>query len=220
VSKRQQVYILYLIVISGIVATLFVLGVISITEFSTELAVGLLLAVPSILFFIFANKSRDQSGMQILRARLQFGELVVRNTSFDQHGGTYYHSIYFLEVVNNAPNTVAENCRGSITVFGTQIANRSSIWEKNYKENIEIAHKEFLYLFKVSVFKQQKMEDQTRLYFSYPTAVDLVDETGIRSYEENIDREMSVSIQSITASFPTMPFSRTIRQIIREVIRE
>ncbi|MGA7898469.1 MAG: hypothetical protein WCA39_06355 [Nitrososphaeraceae archaeon] len=49
-SKRKKAYILYLIVISGIVAILFALGVINITEFSTELAVGLLLAIPSIIF--------------------------------------------------------------------------------------------------------------------------------------------------------------------------
>ena len=146
--------------------------------------------------------------------------LVVRKISYDQHGGTYCRSTYFLEVINNIPNTVAENCRGSITVSGTQIANRSSKWEKNSEEIIEIGHREFLYLFKVSVFKQEKRGEQTRLYLSDLKAIDPVDDKGITAYRENIDRNLSVSIQSTNASFPSNPFSGTIHQVIHEAIEE
>jgi hypothetical protein len=65
---------------------------------------------------------------------LTYGKIKVGRTRHQMHGGIYDDRRYFIEVINTISNTVAKNCQGSITVFGTEIANSSRVWEKNYQE--------------------------------------------------------------------------------------
>ena len=129
--------------------------------------------------------------------------------------------MYFVEVVNTIPNTVARNCRGSITLSKSSITNRSTVWEKNY-ETIDIGHREFLYLFTLDVFRDEKETELTRLYFSHPLSLDPVDEKSRQAYDENLHKKLSVLIQSDNAGFPseTQSFSKTIHQIIYDAVED
>ncbi len=152
---------------------------------------------------------------------LAYGRTIVRRTRMQQHGGVYRRSTYFVEVTNSIPNTTARNCRGSLTIHGSNIINQRTVWE-NHQESIDIGHNEYLFLFKVETFRTETGPESTRLYFTRPTAIDPVDEESRDTYDENLDREITVLVQSENGSFPVEENSltRTIRQIINNSINE
>ena len=76
---------------------------------------------------------------------LKYGRPIVRKSTHRAHGGIYNTLEYFIEVVNTTPNTLAQNCEGSITVSGTGIINQATVWKRDYQPTINIDHREFLY---------------------------------------------------------------------------
>jgi hypothetical protein len=144
---------------------------------------------------------------------LQFGRLCVKKRPEYMHGGRYDRSFYYVEI-NTVPSTVASNCQGSITLDSNTY---STIWEKNESYNISIAHGELLYLFETSVFTSGSNQ-VTRLYFKW--GIHTVGDEAIHDYNNNLDKQLTVLIQSDNATFPSEPesFKRTIRQIIHESI--
>lgn len=176
------------------------------------------------LFVIFSpNIKKKQHGTRPpSNPVLTYGRIIVRGTTNPQHRGVYRRSTYFVEVVNNTANTTARNCRGSITLLGSHIINRRTVWENNNRESIDIGHREYLYLFKVETFRTQEGPESTRLYFTRPTDIDFVDEESRDTYNENLDRRLNVLIHSDNAHFPTEAnsFSRTVRQIINDALEE
>lgn len=162
------------------------------------------------------------SSMQGTLPVLSYGKIKVRRARHQMHGGIYDDRSYFIEVINTTSNTVAKNCQGSITVFGTEITNTSRVWEKNFQETIDIGHKEFLYLFNVSVFSENSGRNQARLYFSHPLAIDLVNETALEQYNNKSDKTLRVLIQSENAHYPSESESmtKTVRQIIDQAVQD
>ena len=165
-----------------------------------------------------------QTGAQPLPAAthpiLKYGNLFVRKSAHYEHSGVFRNSTYFVEVLNTIPNSSAKNCRGSITLSGSGIINRSRVWEKDYQITIDIGHREFLHLFEVSVFRDENGIESTRLYFSHPLSLVAVDEISRNTYDESLDKKLSVLIQSDNTSFPTETesFKKSIRQIILDAV--
>jgi hypothetical protein len=92
------------------------------------------------------------------------------------------------------------------------------VWEKGETEIIDIGHREFLHLFRVSVFSREPQTSETRLYFYNRRRPDIVDEAAIERYAQSLDKKISPLIQSEKAHFPSESetFSKTIRQIIED----
>jgi hypothetical protein len=225
--------------IALVVWVLFILGGVKLTDFTTQLAVGLALLIPVIVVLMFkpeinswtlsrhSQKVRTEPVMtavqyqglvgteaQIMPA-LEFGGLVVRKTTNFQHGGTYRRSVYFVKLINTTPNTLSKNCRGSIILFGSDILNRSTIWENNYQVSINIGHEECLFLFRTETFRAETGPESTRLYFSHPLSIDFVDERSRDVYDDNLDRRLRLLVQSENARFPSeeQSFNKSIRQL-------
>lgn len=178
--------------------------------------------IPSIQLQPQAQPSLKPEIQKISTPALKYGKPIVRKTKLPAHSGIYHTSKYFIEVVNATTNTVAKNCKGSITISGSEITNQATVWEKNNDYSIDIAHREFLYLFKVSIFRDKTGKEESRLYFSHPLAVDLVDEAAMESYSDNLDKSLSILVQSDNASFPSEveSFNKTIHQIISGAVEE
>ena len=142
---------------------------------------------------------------------LTYGKIKVSQEGHHMHGGMYDNRSYFIEVVNTTSNTVAKNCQGSITVPGTEITNSIRVWEKNYQERVF-----------VSVFSEKSGEKETRLYFSYPFALNPVNEAGVVQYKDKSDKTLRVLIQSENAHYPSESESmtKTVRQIIDQAVQD
>ena len=117
---------------------------------------------------------------------------------------------------------MSTHCRGSITLFGSDILNRSTIWEKNYHVSSNIGHEECLFLFRTETFRAETGPDSTRLYFSHPLSIDFVDERSRDVYDDNLDRRFRVLVQSENAHFPSeaQSFNKSIRQIINDATED
>lgn len=208
-----------------------------VTQMNTPLAIQIATFLPLILGGIggiliawdLVHRRRKRSGVPIMvpikpdviltenlpaDPNLQFGRLCVKKRADDMHGGRYDRSFYYIEIVNTVPSTVASNCQGSITLDSNTY---STIWEKNRSYTIPVAHKELLYLFETSVFTNGSNQ-VTRLYLKW--GIHTVDNKAIHDYNNNIDKLMTVLIQSGNAKFPSEADSlkKTIRQIIHESI--
>lgn len=148
---------------------------------------------------------------------LQYGRLIVRKSTYYKHDET---SRFFVEVVNTVPDTLAEKCQGSITLSESDIINRITWWDKNDEPTIDIGQTEFLNLFRIIVFKDEKgTESPPRLYFSHPLSLDAEDEESRRTYVESLDKKLSLLMQSSNASFPEVKsFNKTIKEIIRDAV--
>jgi hypothetical protein len=126
---------------------------------------------------------------------LVYGKIVVRRNTTNQHGGTYYDSIYLLEVINSMPNTVARNCEATFDLRNnTRISNLIGLWNKNDSPRISIGHPELLRLFSVLVFKSHEPDETTLRFFRLD--IDGVLDTFEIPYIENLNRELRVLIQS------------------------
>jgi len=162
------------------------------------------------------------SSMHRMLPFLTYGKIKVRQQGQPMHSGIYDDRRYFIEVTNTTSNTVAKNRQGSITVSGTEITNSSRVWEKNYQETIDIGHKEFLYLFKVSVFSENSGRNETRLYFSHPLAMDPVNEAAVEQYNDKLDKTLRILIRSENAQYPaeSESMTKTVRQLINEAVED
>jgi hypothetical protein len=63
---------------------------------------------------------------------------------------------------------LAEKCQGSITLSESDIVNRITWWDKNDQPIIDIGQTEFLNLFRIIVFRDEKGVESSRLYFDHP----------------------------------------------------
>jgi hypothetical protein len=243
---RKRVGIAAIGGIALVVWVLFILGGVKLSDFTTQLAVGLALLIPVIVVFMFkpeidswtrsrhSQRVRNEPVMTAVQYQglvgtetrimpaLEFGGLVVRKTTNFQHGGRYRRSVYFVKVINTTPNTLSTHCRGSITLFGSDILNRSTIWEKNYQVSINIGHEECLFLFRTETFRAETEPESTRLYFSHPLSIDFVNERSRDVYDDNLDRRLRVLVQSENARFPSeaQSFNKSIRQIINDATED
>jgi hypothetical protein len=133
-----------------------------------------------------------------------------------QKNGAYDVRDYYVEVINEVPNTVAINCKGSLDMPGEEIRRHTTEWE-NTLETIDIGHKALLFLFTISV-NEMSEGTSTRLYFYRQKR--FVDTRAEESYNKKLDKRLKVLIQSENARFPSESecLHKTIRQIIDEAI--
>jgi len=170
------------------------------------------------------NESETLSTRQklIQKPRLEFGRIIVRKQTQRMHGGLYDIGNYFVEVINTTPNTVAKNCNGSIDLVGTEIRIQVTVWEKDRLKIIDIGHRELLHLFRVSVFTKELDRPETRLYFYNRSGLDIIDKKAQEEYNDRLNKQLTVLIQSENAFFPSPSesISRTIHQVIVEAVEE
>lgn len=237
-TVRKQVIIRILLgggaviaILIGIVLLATIFGGIDLVDFNTGIAVSLIFLVLGIGYWTlkphierYVNQKADndakrekKSQQELVTPVLKFGGIVVRSGSQFMHGGVYDSKNYYVEVVNIAPSTVAKNCRGSISMIGPEIV---TIWEKGRSETIDIGHREFLCLFRTSVFRKGSHVAKTKLYFYAKEGIDIVNETAERRYINNLDRRITVLVKSENAHFPLEfeSFSKTTRQVINEAV--
>jgi hypothetical protein len=147
---------------------------------------------------------------------IKFGRVIVKNRTPRMHGGTYDDGYYYVEVINEVPNTVAQGCKGSINMSTEQITH-SVKWEDG-SQTAKIGHKALLYLFFISKFKQESKG--TRTFFYFPWENHQVSDMAEQAYENRLDKNLKVFIQSDNAKFPSEPLNITISQFINKATQE
>jgi hypothetical protein len=123
----------------------------------------ILVVVAVIVSIPFVYRFRNPlvtSEIEAISPSLNYGNIIVTKTSQEMHGGVYDDRDYYVEVINETPNTVAKNCRGSLDMPTEEIRRRTTVWEDG-SQTINIGQKELLYLFRVSYFN--KDSERTRI---------------------------------------------------------
>jgi hypothetical protein len=155
----------------------------------------------------------------MVQTSIKFGRIIVRNTKTRMHGGTYDDGDYYVEVINEVPNTVAISCKGFLDMPNEEIRRHTTVWE-DASEIINIGHNALLFLFTISVFNEMSEGTSTRLYFYRQERI--VDRRAEELYNKKLDKRLKVLIQSENALFPSESetLHKTIREIKDEAVQE
>jgi hypothetical protein len=183
------------------------------------LTIGVIAIILSLFLHRFTRGKVEPLRVPQVQPSINYGRIIVRNTRQSTHDGVYDERRYYVEIVNETPNTVARNCRGSLDMPTEEIRGYTTVWE-NRSATIDIGHDELLYLFDVTVFNKEAERTLTLLYFHGQERI--VDRRAEDSYNNKLDRRLKVLIQSENARFPSEPESlnMTIRQIINDALQE
>jgi hypothetical protein len=73
---------------------------------------------------------------------IDYREVIVENSSLQQHGGDYKSTIYFLIIANKTENTIAESCKASFESSDMPLSRFYAIWQISDQEGISIGHSE------------------------------------------------------------------------------
>jgi hypothetical protein len=74
----------------------------------------LLRASPNIRKTEISNSIEDTQEQKNVTPILKYGKIIIRNETRKGHGGEYFYSKYFLEIINTVPNTLAHECEAFI----------------------------------------------------------------------------------------------------------
>lgn len=148
-------------------------------------------------------------------AKLKFQNPIVKRSIDYQHGGVYHRSDYYLPVENVKRDTVAKDCEGSIKLIDSQSGNDDyAIWDKNNDSSIHIGHIEYLRLFLISNFvKDGNSENYFYMYRKSP-ADDIPNNIQF-PYVESQKKFVEIKIQSTNAIYPSEPYKKSVKDIIK-----
>jgi hypothetical protein len=157
-----------------------------------------------IIVSFFLHRSRTGSDKPLYDSQVQatspsinYGRIIVKNTTRKMHGGTYDERHYYVEISNDVPKTVAQGCRGSLNI-STEQGSHTMIWEDG-SVTAKIGHTALLYLFEVDTFEKESERTRSFLYFHWEDHI--VNDESEQSYKKSL----KVFIQSDNAQFPSNP---------------
>lgn len=151
---------------------------------------------------------------------LKYGKIIIRNETRGGHGGEYFYSKYFLEIINTVPNTLAHECEAFIDLQNLDLRHINAFWDRNDSEIISIGHKELVKLFTISKFKDDKNHITIKLLFYRKTSYGYLSYIP-KEWDSNMNKRLAVPIQSSDANFLSDEiFGKTLLEITQDAVEE
>jgi hypothetical protein len=169
--------------------------------------------VPATIFLF--RRSSSQSTPSPQKTKLKFQKPVVRKSIDYQHGGVYHRSDFYLPVENIKRDTVAKDCVGSIRLLHSKMdSDNYALWDKNNDSSIDIGHVEYLRLFLISDFVKDGKSERYFNIYRKPPEEDIPSSIEL-PYDESENKVISITIQSINAVYPSEPYKKSLKNIVK-----
>jgi hypothetical protein len=102
-------------------------------------------------------KSEVEKCFERHRPSINFGRVIIKNTKTRMHGGMYDDRDYYVEVINDVPNTVAINCKGFLDMQNGEIRRHTTVWE-DWSETTNIGHTIRFFTYSMSLHSKKNQK--------------------------------------------------------------